>query len=441
MLTLIEALDYRCLRYISQPLGPMHVLVGPNASGKTTFLDVVSFLGDLVADGLEAAIGKRTRNFADLTWGRNGTRFELAIEARIPDEIFGGNSGHWRLRYEVACGVDSGSGEFGIQEEHLFLEGGRDRYVERPPSVPPRPFPQEPMTVPTILRAPRTNRDFPNSITRIISRGPDGRTSFYATPTDDHQKPAAHKFKLGPRRSALANLPADETQFSRALWLKDFLERGVRTIELDGRLLRNASAPGQPPSFHPQGANLPWLVEEFHRQDPARFTDWLAHLATALPDLTGVRVVEREDDRHRYLMLRYRGGELEFDEARGLEYLGFEVPSWVVSDGTLRLLALTLLAYRRNVPGIYMIEEPENGIHPRAVETMFQSLSSVYDAQILLATHSPVILSLADRNQLLCFAKAPSGATDIIDGDRHPALEKWHGEVNLGVLFASGVLG
>ncbi|MFN4258579.1 MAG: hypothetical protein ACK4RK_04730 [Gemmataceae bacterium] len=36
MLTLIEALNYRCLRYVHQPLGPFHILVGPNASGKTT---------------------------------------------------------------------------------------------------------------------------------------------------------------------------------------------------------------------------------------------------------------------------------------------------------------------------------------------------------------------------------------------------------------------
>ena len=36
MIRLIEALNFRCLRYARQPLGPFHVLVGPNASGKTT---------------------------------------------------------------------------------------------------------------------------------------------------------------------------------------------------------------------------------------------------------------------------------------------------------------------------------------------------------------------------------------------------------------------
>ena len=113
----------------------------------------------------------------------------------------------------------------------------------------------------------------------------------------------------------------------------------------------------------------------------------------------------------------------------------------MVSDGTLRLLALTLPAYLPGLEGVFLIEEPENGIHPRAVETMFQSLSSVYDAQILLASHSPVILSVADAAQVLCFSKAPSGASDIVLGSAHPALRDWKGETSLGVLFAGGVLG
>ncbi len=75
------------------------------------------------------------------------------------------------------------------------------------------------------------------------------------------------------------------------------------------------------------------------------------------------------------------------------------------------------------------------------VDTMYQSLSSVYDAQILMASHSPVILSAASPEGVLCFAKTPEGATDIVRGDRHPRLTDWHGEVDLGSLFASGVLG
>ncbi len=146
-----------------------------------------------------------------------------------------------------------------------------------------------------------------------------------------------------------------------------------------------------------------------------------------MPDIENLLTIERNDDKHRYLVIRYKGG--------------LEVPSWVASDGTLRLLALTLPAYLSDFEGVYLIEEPENGIHPRAVETMFQSLSSVYDAQILLATHSPVILSVGEARDVLCFAKTEQGSTDIVSGDNHPALKEWRGETNLGVLFAGGVLG
>jgi predicted ATPase len=113
----------------------------------------------------------------------------------------------------------------------------------------------------------------------------------------------------------------------------------------------------------------------------------------------------------------------------------------MASDGTLRLLALTLPAYLPDFTGVYLIEEPENGIHPRAVETMVQSLSSVYDAQILLATHSPVVLSVIKPEQVLCFAKTEEGVTDIVRGDQHPNLRNWRHQEDLSVLFAAGVLG
>jgi predicted ATPase len=168
-------------------------------------------------------------------------------------------------------------------------------------------------------------------------------------------------------------------------------------------------------------------VDRLSRADPQRFQKWVEHVREALPDLETITTREREEDRHRYLILRYRNG--------------LEAPSWLASDGTLRLLALTLLAYAPEVSGTYLVEEPENGIHPRAIETVFQSLSSVYDAQLLCATHSPVVVSMAKAADVLCFGRNAEGATDIVRGDEHPRLKTWKGEVDLGTLFASGVLG
>ena len=56
MVNRIEASGFRSLRYVSQRLGPFHVLVGPNASGKSAFLDVLAFLSDLQRLDLDHAI-------------------------------------------------------------------------------------------------------------------------------------------------------------------------------------------------------------------------------------------------------------------------------------------------------------------------------------------------------------------------------------------------
>jgi len=222
-------------------------------------------------------------------------------------------------------------------------------------------------------------------------------------------------------------LPEDESRFPVATWFRTLLARGVQNLVLNSLLIRRASPPGQVRGFKPDGSNLPWVIAELEQPSQRKRLDaWLAHVQTALPDIENLRTVERPEDKHRYSMIRYRGG--------------LEVPSWMASDGTLRLLALTLPAYLPKFEGVYLIEEPENGIHPRAVETLYQSLSSVYDAQILLATHSPVILSLADAKDVLCFKKTSAGATDIIRGSDHPELRDWRGQPNLSVLFASGVL-
>jgi predicted ATPase len=168
-------------------------------------------------------------------------------------------------------------------------------------------------------------------------------------------------------------------------------------------------------------------VANLERKSPEKQKAWVEHLRTALPDLSGVTSIERPDERSRYLCLIYRDG--------------LKVPSWMTSEGTLRLLALTLPAFIDDFRGIYLVEEPENGIHPLAIETMYQALSWVKTGQVLLATHSPVLLAVARADDVLCFTRDEETGTKVILGSEHPRLRDWKGETDLGTLFASGVLG
>ena len=73
IVTRIEALGFRSLRYVSQRLGLFHVLVGPNASGKSAFLDVLAFLGDLQRVGVAQAITGNASQDVPLRGGRPAT--------------------------------------------------------------------------------------------------------------------------------------------------------------------------------------------------------------------------------------------------------------------------------------------------------------------------------------------------------------------------------
>ena len=421
MIVQVEALNYRCLRHVRQALAPFQVLIGPNASGKSTFLDVVAFLADLVRErpGVTWAVSDRSPDVRDLCWMREGSTFELAIEAAIPQSLRPRKNGlHSRVRYEVRVGIDPASGELGLLSETLWLR------PEAPPSestVQRELFPLPPTPPGTIMHP--SKKRAPPGWRRVLNKIAQAGNDYFKSEVSDWN----NLFRLGPQRSALANLPEDEDKFPVSVWFRRMLLEGTRRLVLDSAAMRRPSPPGMTRRFLPNGSNLPWVVRDLEEKHPARLQEWVSHVRTVISDLRGIRSVEREEDRHRYLVLDYD--------------TGLQAPSWLVSDGTLRLLALTILAYVPGLEGIYLVEEPENGIHPRAVETVLQSLSSVYGAQVLLATHSPVILSVTAPELVLCFARTEAGETDIVRGSEHPALRNWRHETDLGTLFASGVLG
>lgn len=421
MITLVEALNYRCLRYIRQPLDRFHVLVGPNASGKTTFLDAVAFLSDFVADGVATAVSRRSPNFQDLLFGREGTRFELALEFAVPQRLrdkLSNTSECSVCRYEVVVAADAITSEVVIESEAVKLRKAPKQRV----APPARSLFPESAIAPDTLVAPSGK-----GVRRAVSKARNGSTNFYSEVHKEAGKGWVVNLRLNPQKSALGNLPEDEEKFPVSTWLKMLLISGVQPIALDSHTLRSASPPNQPTHFKTDASNLPWVVADFRSKCSKKFKEWLSHLQESLPNLVNIDTYEQAWDKHRYLVLEYEDG--------------LRIPSWTASDGTLRLIALTLPAFLPNLEGVFLIEEPENGIHPKAVETLYQAISSVYGAQVLVATHSPVLLGLVEPRQILCFAKDESGATDIVRGDQHPVLSDWQHDVNLQDYFVSGVLG
>jgi predicted ATPase len=416
----LKVLRYKCLLYIEQELRPFQILVGPNASGKSTFLDVLVSLQDLLRSGVQEALKKRARSVQELTWQMQPGGFEFAIELQIPDHISKElREPYTRVQYEVRIDTDE-EGTLTLPVENLWLIREEGKTARSNSTRQSMLFLEESSPPHRIVIERRKHT--PSGYRKVMSRTAGGR--FYI-----RSETTGWNFQLaiGQDRSGLTIIPEEVERFPVSTWVRRMFAEGIQFLQLNSLAMRWPCRPDAPRTFQPDGSNLPLVVERLTQGNPTQFKRWVQHLRSVLPEIEDIGVKEREEDRYRYLVVKTQDGKT--------------LPSWLLSDGTLRLFALTLLAYLPEEKGIYIVEEPENGIHPKALEAVYQSLSSVYEGQVFCATHSPVLLNLAKPEELLCFARTESGATDIVTGDQHPRLQAWRKEVALGDLLASGILG
>ena len=423
MITHIDVINYRCFERLSASTSDLIVVAGANGSGKTTLLDIPVLLGDLLRsrdvsgafmDPLLAR-GARASSLRELCFRHNGESFVLGVEARLPDQVRNAvvaassvmvqrDPSKWptHIRYEIRLLVNEY--QMVVQNEYLFLFAHSEAY--------------EAQRIP--LQGENANRD---DWRFIIRRAYGGESSF----RPERRGAKERATQIDETLPAFPRLQFEkEAEFSASRWLLTLFLDGVVFFDPTWSKLRAPSQPGlKRKPLLSSGENLPWLALKLQETAPQRFGAWVAHVRTALPQIVDIAVCEREDDHHAYFRVNYESG--------------FEVTSSGLSEGTLRILALTLIAYIDDAPHLLVIEEPENSIHPQAIDTVLQSLRSMYDRQVWISTHSPVVLATTTLPELLITRLSRSGGASVIAGEKHPRLATWKGGVDLGSLFATGV--
>ncbi|MBD3175064.1 MAG: AAA family ATPase [Armatimonadia bacterium] len=428
MITRVEVMNYRCLKYISQPLDHFRLLVGPNASGKSTFLDVFRLIRDILTPEIQVvqAMGNRSEgNPLALAWLGEPAELQFAIELAPPPDLLPAHPGAC-FRYEMAIEVPAG-GAPSIAAEALFVYP--DGKTESPTGNGQRAlFPDSVAAPETILALDGSAR--PRGRHKVVSKAREGRDYYQWKLGEVGKQTWNQSVHLGRQRAALAYLPVREDDpsdpFHKVAWVRRFLTRHVVDVHLDIDAMRKPAPPTSRLSLQPDGSNMAWTAQALAETKETRWKQWIEHVGSLLPGLVGVSTEERDFDRHCVLRVHYDNGAV--------------VPSWLVSDGTLRLLALTLLAYDPHEPSLYLIEEPENGVHPTAVDGVMESLTSMYDDQVLVATHSLPVLSQSRPAEIICFGVDPTGATDVTPGEHHPYLADWQENWSMADITASGIL-
>src|SRR3954468_19470883 len=219
MIQLLQAKNFRMLRSNSVALQPYQVLVGQNATGKSTFLGSFQFLRDVAKYGVRHPVEQAASNFYDLCFDP-AEPVALAVELSVPDS----DAQERRLRYELEIGITQ---EFGLQvlRENLFL-------------LPSNGKPES-QRLGEAFSLVHDEGEIPKRWKKVISKSKDGVVLFRA---ETGRK--EYTFRFGAGEAALGKLLQDADLFPLSLAGRGILEEGIWTLQLGANEMRGVSSPG-----------------------------------------------------------------------------------------------------------------------------------------------------------------------------------------------------
>lgn len=129
---------------------------------------------------------------------------------------------------------------------------------------------------------------------------------------------------------------------------------------------------------------------------------------------------------------------LEWRHRRSDQY--FDASS--LSDGTLRFIVLATLFLQPTAlrPSVILVDEPELGLHPYAIELLAALVKqAATDTQVIVSTQSSLLLDHFEPADVLV-ARRQDGGTELTRLDAEP-LQKWLEEYSLGQLWEKNEVG
>ena len=354
MLKSVKIQGFKSLDDVKVELPKFAVLFGPNATGKSNFIDALQLLSRLssertIADALSEPMRGYPMEQFTIPGGGLPELFQkqevfISIESDLIPENFD------PLRYRAVLRLEPEKGDIAISDEYLVRLS--KKYFE------------------------------PKASSRIEKEGN------YLCVRRLNEAGSPRKEKLGLSYTLLS-----DKRFSGNLY-PDFDKarqelNSWRIYYLDPRTaMRNPASPKEVQDIGPSGENLaPFLYRlKWHKE---KFRAVERTLSMAIPSIENVSV-ELDEKR----------GELDIQIVQE----GTPYSSRIVSEGTLRVLALCAIAHNPWPGTLIAFEEPENGVHPKRLELILNLLASIAldeatNRQVIVTTHSPVFVSLAYRLQ------------------------------------------
>lgn len=178
------------------------------------------------------------------------------------------------------------------------------------------------------------------------------------------------------------------------------------------------------------GSNVADFLLDLRRQDANAFNGIVETMAFVLPYAKDIQPTLTSSEIERKAWL-----QLSEDT--------FKVPGWLLSTGTLRMLALLALLRHPTPPPLIVVEEIENGLDPRSIHLIVEEIRSAVLSgvtQVIVTTHSPYLLDLLTLEHLVVVERDAEGHPRFTRPADHENLRTWAQEFAPGKLYTMGNL-
>lgn len=411
--------NYRTLRDVTlgklwntqsvKPLTPMTAVIGKNGVGKSTLFDAFGFLADCLKVGVEEACDIRGRGGFERirSQGQQGSiEFQIYYKEDRP------------ITYELAIDIDT-TGRPYVKSERLrqrrqgqsrgwpfsflILEDGKG--IAWKGEVEGKQEDDKNFDLITLMESIQKGESTEESRETELVELDDRRRLGIAT---------LGSLKQHPRISAFR-------RFIEGWYLSYFTPDAARGLPLAG--------PQKHLNIH--GDNLGNVVQFMEREHPKRFQSILDRISEKIPGLNNISTEKSPDGR---LLLRFNDK-------------GFHDPFYAqqMSDGTLKVFAYLLLLEDPTPPPFLCIEEPENGLYHKLLETLVHEFRNHADrrggSQIFVTTHQPYFVDALAPEEVWILEKGADGFSTIQRASEYPIITNLVAEgLPLGGLWYSDYL-
>lgn len=403
MITSIHIENWKSFRRADLPLAPLTLMIGANASGKSNAIEGVRCL----------------------SWLAEGRRLsEITSAVQDADQLIRGTVENLTHDDEptFALGCRSDDGDWDAYRIEVRADESGLRVVDERITGPAHNIP--------LFNVHERAGEFSHSIEVQYNNFSKGRNKPRIPATDEQsvlsQLTTPARFGAGHNK-AQEIIPAVVERFRAALTGTLFLDPSPRRMReysfiVDSRLKGD-------------GANLSSVLFELceRRGQKEQVLDFIRNLPEQdFRDITFLRTPRNE------VMLRLTESFARQDQE-------WDAP--VLSDGTLRVLAVAAALLSAPEQSLVVIEEIDNGVHPSRAGMLLENIERVATARglrVLLTTHNPALVDTlpaeATPDIVYCYRDPGEGDSRLVRLEDLPNYPELVARGPLGQLMTRGIL-